>query len=96
MSIPAVSGLQTALKSYASEKVKERSEGHSRIRQLFSNPDNLRLFQETASRDGGAGWIALFQCLFLVVSLEKKVYLKKGSGPQGGFRDSFRDSSLVT
>ena len=83
MSVPAVSGLQGALKLYASDKVKDRADGHTRIRGIFSDRENLRVFQETARRDGGAGWIALFQCLFQAVILEKKAFLKKSGGAQG-------------
>ena len=80
--VPTVLGLQSALKLYASDKVKERTEGSSRIRAIFSDRENLHTFQETARRDGGAGWVALFQCLFQVVVLEKKAWLKKNSGAQ--------------
>ena len=77
MSVPAVGGLQSALKLYASDKVKDRADGHTRLRGIFSDRDNLQIFQQTARRDGGAGWIALFQCLFQAVIFEKKAYLKK-------------------
>lgn len=80
-----VSGLQTALKLYASEKVKERSQGHEHIREIFGNRENLAIFQETASREGGAGWIALFQCLFQVVVVEKRAVMKKIGSAQGVF-----------
>ena len=83
MSRSAVSGLQSALRLYESDKVRERSEGQARIREIFSNRDNLHLFQETASRDGGAGWVAFFQCLFQVVVLEKRACFRKSAGPQG-------------
>lgn len=86
MSRSAVQGLQSALRLYESEKVRDRAEGQNRIRDIFSNRENLLAFQETASRDGGAGWVAFFQCLFQVVVLEKRVWLKKASGgPQGAF-----------
>ena len=83
MSTSTVSGLQSALRLYESDKVRERADGQSRIREIFSNKENLLVFQVTAARDGGAGWIAFFQCLFQVVVLEKKTCLRKAAGPQG-------------
>lgn len=74
-----VSGLQSALTKYDSSKVKDRAQGALELRQIFSNRDNLDVFQETAAPDGGAGWIAFFQCLFSVVLAEKKAYLKPNS-----------------
>ncbi|ORX39340.1 hypothetical protein BD324DRAFT_619326 [Kockovaella imperatae] len=79
MSVPAVSGLQGALKLYGSDKVKERADGHTRIRGIFSDRENLRVFQESARRDGGAGWVALFQCLFQTVIMEKRVFLRSAT-----------------
>ena len=84
MSRSTVQGLQSALRLYESDKIRDRADGHNRIRDIFSNRENLAAFQETAARDGGAGWVAFFQCLFQVVVLEKKAWLKKASGgPQG-------------
>lgn len=74
-----VSGLQHALTQYDSSKVKERAQGAAALREIFSNRENLEVFQETAARDGGAGWIAFFQCLFQVAVNEKKAYLKPNS-----------------
>jgi ataxia telangiectasia mutated family protein len=79
----SVSGLKAALRLYESDKVKERAQGGELIREIFSNKENLLAFQETASRDGGAGWVAFFQCLFQVVVSEKKVVLKANSTAQG-------------
>ena len=78
-----VAGLQNALKLCSSEKVKDRSQGQEYVRDIFSSQENLLIFQETASRDGGAGWIAFFQCLFQVVVVEKKAAVKKGAATQG-------------
>lgn len=78
-------GLEPALRLYQSDKIKDRSEGQTLIRQLFSNKENLIRFQESASRSGGQGWIAFYQCLFQVVILEKKVCLRKSVNPQGRF-----------
>lgn len=78
-----VSGLQTALKLCSSDKVKHRAVGLESVREIFSNRENLLIFQETASRDGGAGWIAFFQCLFQVVVVERKAAVKKGASAQG-------------
>jgi len=84
MSGLSVPGLQSALRAYDSDKVRERAEGAARLREIFSNRENLLSFDRTASRDGGEGWVALFQCLFQVVVLEKKNWLRKvNSGPQG-------------
>lgn len=74
-----VSGLQSALNLYDSAKVKERAQGAAALREIFSNRANLDIFQESAARDGGAGWIAFFQCLFQVAVTEKKAYLKANS-----------------
>ena len=41
------------------------------------------MFQETASREAGAGWIYFFQCLFQMVVVEKKAAVKKGASVQG-------------
>lgn len=96
MSRSTVQGLQSALRLYESDKVRDRAEGHNRIRDIFSNRENLLAFQETASRDGGAGWVAFFQCLFQVVVLEKKGWLKKASGgPQGESTASISMSTLM-
>lgn len=78
----APNGLQAALRLCESDKVKDRSEGVNAIRTFFSNKENLAVFQETAKRDGGGGWIAFFQCLFQVVVLEKKALLKKSANAQ--------------
>ena len=78
-----VTGLQSALRLCGSDKVKERSQGQENVREIFGNRENLLIFQETASRDGGAGWIAFFQCLFQVVVVEKKAALKKGASATG-------------
>lgn len=83
-----VAGLQSALSGYDSDKVKERDQGREAIREIFGNRENLEIFQESASRDGGSGWTALFQCLFQVVSREKKAVVKKGATAQGDFRYS--------
>ncbi|RXK38992.1 hypothetical protein M231_03722 [Tremella mesenterica] len=72
-----VSGLQSALRLYNSDKIKDRSQGAEHVREIFSNPENLLSFQEYAARDSGAGWIALFQCMFQVVVLEKKVTTRR-------------------
>ena len=50
-----VPGLQTCLAQCDSDKVKERDAGRQRLRDIFGNPQNLDLFQESASRDGGEG-----------------------------------------
>lgn len=73
----AVPGLSGALKLYESDKVKDRMQGGTLLREIISNRDNLEALQATASRDGGKGWIALFQCLFASVLIEKKTVIKK-------------------
>jgi ataxia telangiectasia mutated family protein len=75
--------LQPALRLYASDKVKDRSQGSEIIREIFSNKENLQIFQETASRESGTGWLAFFQCLFQVVVTEKKGVLKANATVQG-------------
>ncbi len=90
-----VSGLQSALKLCASDKVKDRSQGQEHVREIFSNRENLAAFQETASRDGGAGWVAFFQCLFQVVVVEKKAAVKKGDSAQGGSKSSPTQRSSI-
>lgn len=73
----AVPGLSGALKLYESEKVKDRTQGGTLLREIISNRANLDVLQTTANRDGGKGWIALFQCLFASVLIEKKTVIKK-------------------
>lgn len=72
-----VAGLQTALSNIESEKITERKAGQDALREIFANRENLLVFQETATLDGGAGWVALFQSLFQGVVLEKKTVLRK-------------------
>jgi ataxia telangiectasia mutated family protein len=79
----SIPGLSTAIRSYTSEKLKERSQGLEQIRDIFDSRDNVSRFQETASKEGGAGWVAFFQCLFQVVVMEKKAVLKKAASAQG-------------
>lgn len=73
----SVTGLSAALKLYGSDKIKERGQGSTLLREIISNRANLERLQDTASRDNGQGWIALFQCLFQAVLVEKKVVIKK-------------------
>ncbi|WWD21232.1 hypothetical protein CI109_105716 [Kwoniella shandongensis] len=82
----SVSGLQSALRLYSSDKIKDRSQGLEQIREIFSNRENLAIFQETASKEGGAGWIAFYQCLFQVVVMEKKAVVKRGASTQADKR----------
>ena len=79
----SVTGLQTALKLCASDKIKDRTQGQEQVREIFGNRENLAVFQETASREAGAGWIYFFQCLFQMVVVEKKAAVKKGPSVQG-------------
>jgi ataxia telangiectasia mutated family protein len=79
----SIPGLSAAIRAYTSDKFKERSQGLEQIRDIFDNRDNVSRFQETASREGGAGWVAFFQCLFQVVVMEKKAVLKKAASAQG-------------
>ena len=92
-----VSGLQNALKLCSSEKVKDRFQGQECVRDIFSSQENLVIFQDTASRDGGAGWVAFYQCLFQVVVVEKKAAVKKGAATQGEIipRSSLKTLKLV-
>jgi ataxia telangiectasia mutated family protein len=83
MNTHSVPGLSAAVKHYTSDKLKERSQGLEEIRDILDSRDNAAKFHETAARDGGAGWLAFFQCLFQVVSIEKKAVLKKGASAQG-------------
>jgi ataxia telangiectasia mutated family protein len=70
----AVPGLNGALKLYESDKIKDRAQGSSLLREIIGNRSNLELLQATANRDG---WVALFQCLFAAVITEKKTVVKK-------------------
>jgi ataxia telangiectasia mutated family protein len=79
----SVAGLQSALKNYSSDKIKDRAQGQEAIREIFSDRDNLNIFQNTARQEGGAGWIAFFQCIFQVVVADKKAVMKKGGKAQG-------------
>ncbi|WVF65515.1 hypothetical protein IAT40_000243 [Kwoniella sp. CBS 6097] len=82
----SVNGLQTALRSYQSDKIKERGQGLEQLREIFSNRENINTYQEIAQRDGGAGWVALFQCLFQVVVMEKRLATKAGARAQADKR----------
>ncbi|KAK4687247.1 serine-protein kinase ATM, partial [Tremellales sp. Uapishka_1] len=73
----SVADLDSAVKSYCSEKVKERASGLEAIRMIFSSQKNLSIFQDKASVNGGQGWVAFFKCLFEVVVREKKAVKKK-------------------
>jgi hypothetical protein len=75
--------LQPALKLYNSDKIRDRAQGSEQIREIFSDKFNIVLFQETAARQGGEGWIAFFQCLFFVVVTEKKGVLRSNATAQG-------------
>jgi ataxia telangiectasia mutated family protein len=79
----SIPGLSAAIRAYTSDKLKERSQGLEQIRDIFDSRDNAARFQETASKEGGAGWVAFFQCLFQVVVMEKKAVLKKAASAQG-------------
>lgn len=85
MNTHAVPGLSAAVKHYTSDKLKERSQGLEEIRDIFDSRDNVLKLHETAAEEGGAGWLAFFQCLFQVVSIEKKAVLKKGASAQGRY-----------
>lgn len=78
MSFFAVAGLRVALKEYESDKVRERTSGAERLREIFGNKENLWLFHESGGQQGGAGWVALFQSLFAGVSVEKRG-MKRGN-----------------
>ncbi|WVQ93187.1 hypothetical protein IAU59_000251 [Kwoniella sp. CBS 9459] len=82
----SVNGLQTALRLYQSDKIKERGQGLEQLREIFSNRENINTYQEIAQRDGGAGWVALFQCLFQVVVKEKRLATKAGANAQADRR----------
>ncbi|GMK57115.1 hypothetical protein CspeluHIS016_0309550 [Cutaneotrichosporon spelunceum] len=73
----AVPGLSGALKLYESDKVKDRTHAGTLLREIIGNRGNLEALQATANRDGGKGWVALFQCLFASVLIEKKTVIKK-------------------
>ncbi|OCF35599.1 hypothetical protein I316_02654 [Kwoniella heveanensis BCC8398] len=82
----SVNGLQTALRLYQSDKIKERGQGLEQLREIFSNRENINTYQDIAQRDGGAGWVALFQCLFQVVVMEKRLATKAGARAQADKR----------
>jgi hypothetical protein len=91
----APNALQSALRLCESDKVKDRSEGISAIRTFFSNKENLAVFQETARRDGGGGWVAFFQCLFQLVSLEKRATLRKTANAQSEYLSSVTEQCPI-
>ncbi|WVW79405.1 hypothetical protein I302_101374 [Kwoniella bestiolae CBS 10118] len=74
-----VQGLQTALRLSTSNKLKDRTQGIELVREIFSNRENLNAFGETARKEGGAAWIAFYQCLFQTVVMEKKLVVKPGA-----------------
>lgn len=86
MNNTSVPGLSGAVKLYTSDKLKERSQGLEQIKDIFDSRDNVTQFAESATREGGAGWITFFHCLFQVVSTEKKAVLKKAASAQGESR----------
>lgn len=69
VSIPVV---DKALSLYSSSTIKARAEGATLLQDLFGSRETLEAFAEIASRDNGAGWVALFQVLFEAVSIEKQ------------------------
>ncbi|KAL1411153.1 Serine/threonine-protein kinase tel1 [Vanrija albida] len=75
----SVPGLSAALKNCDSDKSTERTRGLTALREIFSNRENVDLFNRAAGRQGGDGWVDFFQCLFHVVSLEKKAAIKETS-----------------
>jgi hypothetical protein len=87
----SIPGLATAVRLYTSGTlIKERTQGLEQIRDIFSSRDNVTRFQDTASKEGGMGWVAFFQCLFQVVIAEKKVVLKKAASAPGKPMPSLR------
>lgn len=76
-------GLNKALRMYESDKVKERAEGAAQLRAILGDEGNWKRFSESASREGGAGWTALFQGLFQTVVAEKKAVVKANASAQG-------------
>lgn len=90
----SVTGLSGALKLYGSDKVKDRDQGSTLLREILSNRSNVDRLQETASREQGQGWIALFQCLFQVVLLEKKNVVKKLSSKTPGSAAASKSSHV--
>nr|ODO03836.1 hypothetical protein L204_00175 [Cryptococcus depauperatus CBS 7855] len=80
----SVNGLHSALSLYSSTKIKDRVQGLQKVKDIFSNRENLLVFQAAAAKEGGAAWVAVFQCLFRVVSLEKSLVLKKETNAQAG------------
>ena len=78
-----VPGLKQALKEYESDKIKDRASGGERLRAIFGQKENLLNFQDTAGREGGAGWTVLFHALFQAVISEKKAVVKRNATAQG-------------
>ena len=76
----AVPGLARALKRYDSDKVRERADGATELREIFSNRENIDIFHTEAESNGGSPWVLFFQVLFQVVVLEKQAATKTSTG----------------
>jgi ataxia telangiectasia mutated family protein len=76
----SIPGLSTAVRLYTSGTlIKERAEGLEQINDIFDSRENVARLQETASQEGGMGWVTLFQCLFQAVVNEKKAVIKRSA-----------------
>lgn len=81
-----VPGLSDAIRLYVSDKIKDRVLGLEQLKDIFGSWDNVTQFHETACKEGGAGWVAFYQCLFGVVVMEKRLVLKKAGSATGMYR----------
>ncbi|WWC63986.1 uncharacterized protein I303_106592 [Kwoniella dejecticola CBS 10117] len=71
-----VRGLENALQQTQSKVIKDRVEGVRKVRELFSNRQNLNAFSDVASREGGSAWISFYECLFNTVAKERAYVVK--------------------
>lgn len=78
-----MSNLRSVLKSLESDKIKERSDALTSIRELFT--DRL-ISRFHITRDGDSQpktWLPVFQALFTTVTIETKLAMKKSTAKSG-------------
>lgn len=72
----ALPELASAVQDYSHGIVRIRNPAAIKIKDICGNRENFNVFQRAAGGQGGAGWVAFYQCLFKVVVADKKRFLK--------------------
>ena len=82
----AMSSLKTVLAQLSSDKIKERHEGITALRDALVQDRAVRRLDEEGN---GQTWLVIFQALFKVVVTEKVLYNKKpGDAPERRLREA--------